>query len=85
MIHFLPDSTTSTERNRVTPLQIAIMPKQRPLYSLLLQNILTDGTPNPCATGCVDEAGKARTMVLQRSLSDAIGPWANVTTSSITA
>ena len=44
-----------------------------------------DGTPNPCATGCVDEKGKARTMVLQRSFGDVAGHWANVYTNQITA
>ncbi len=79
------DSTTSTEPNRVTPLHIALIPSKRPQYSLLLHNILTDGTPSPCATGCVDEKDKPRTMVLQRSFGDMMGPWANVYTNSITA
>jgi len=79
------DGRLDFESYRVTPLQVAIMPKQRPLQSLLLHNFLTDGTPNPYATGCVDEKGSPRAMVLQRSFGDIVGPWQNVYTNSITA
>ncbi len=41
--------------------------------------------PNPYATGCVDEKGVPRQMVMQRSLGDVLGPWQNVYTNSITA
>jgi hypothetical protein len=80
------DSTLNIEPNRIIPLQIALMPKQRPVnQSLLLHNLTSDGTPWTYATGCVDTNGVPRSMVLQRSFGDITGPWQNAYTNSITA
>ncbi|PIN92762.1 hypothetical protein COU54_05700 [Candidatus Pacearchaeota archaeon CG10_big_fil_rev_8_21_14_0_10_31_24] len=69
---------------RLTPYNIAVVPEPRPVdQSLILYNITKDGVPNPCATGCVDENGSPRTMVLQRAFQPN-GPWSGVYTNEIT-